>query len=71
MSCSNNKNITQRTEKQFNNRCELSDPNSMVGGANDSCCKWFLVSDMESFRKTVKEDVCNWMKKASKEGNLI
>ena len=71
VSCSNYQNIAQWTEKQFNNSCEHSDPNSMVGSANDSCFKWLLVSDMESFRETVKEDVCNWMKKASKEGNLI
>ena len=71
VSSSDNQNITQPTEKQFNNSCEHSDPNSVVGSANDSCFKWFLDTDIESFRETVKEDVCNWIKKASEEGNLI
>lgn len=67
-SCANCQNIIQKTEKDLDDRtiCELSDSNNHSVRSCGSMLKWF--SDTEAYSDAIKDDVCNWIKKALGEG---
>ena len=68
VSCSNCQNLFLDTDKEPEDHsvCKLSNSNNQLVSSCGSMLKWF--SDCQVHSDAMKSDVCNWVKKAVREG---
>lgn len=68
VSCANCQNVISEADKDLEEPavCERSGLNIKCVGSYGSMLKWF--SDSEAYSDAIKDDVCNWIKKALGQG---